>query len=261
MKKFQHFFDSYLNTSVHIGFAVLAFAKITQILLSIEANRTSDFVLFFGTILGYNFLKYFEVFRFRKFTVKQNSDIVLVSSISTIFFLYFFIQLETSIQINYFKSGLLVLLYPFVRKWGFIKILFVSFCITICTVYFPSESIKNFNQEYYLLFFQRIVIVISLLIPFEIRDSTTDDPHLKTVPQQIGVKNTKILGFVLLLIFSGIGFFNGDIQILGLLLNFVIAIIIALFLYFSNENRSKYYTSFWVESVPIFWWLLLVFIQ
>jgi len=42
-------------------------------------------------------------------------------------------------------------------------------------------------------------------------------------------------------------------------LNFVIAIIIALFLFFANQKRSKYYTSFWVESIPVFWLLLILF--
>jgi hypothetical protein len=36
---------------------------------------------------------------------------------------------------------------------------------------------------------------------FEILDLTTDDPHLQTVPQRIGVKKTKIVGLSLLLRF------------------------------------------------------------
>jgi hypothetical protein len=108
---------------------------------------------------------------------------------------------------------------------------------------------------------QRFFLIFPLILIFEIIDLKTDDPHLKTVPQQMGVKNTKILGFVLLIIFCGLGLFNGNFQFLELLLNFVIAIVIAIFLYFSNENCSKYYTSFWVESVPILWWLTYIFVK
>jgi hypothetical protein len=36
-------------------------------------------------------------------------------------------------------------------------------------------------------------------------------------------------------------------------LTFAIAVALA----FANEKRSKYYTSFWVESIPVVWWLLL----
>jgi hypothetical protein len=100
-----------------------------------------------------------------------------------------------------------------------------------------------------------------LILIFEIKDLKNDDPHLKTVPQQIGVTKTKNLGLILLILFIGIGFFNGNInnQYLESLLNSVIVIVIGFFLFFSNENRSKYFTDFWVESIPIVWWLLHLF--
>jgi hypothetical protein len=41
---------------------------------------------------------------------------------------------------------------------------------------------------------------------FEILDLTTDDPHLQTVPQRIGVKKTKIVGLSLLLPFYFLSF-------------------------------------------------------
>jgi hypothetical protein len=45
-----------------------------------------------------------------------------------------------------------------------------------------------------------------------------------------------------------------------LLINLIMVITLMLFIAFANPNRSKYYTSFWVESVPIFWWLMIVFL-
>ena len=113
---------------------------------------------------------------------------------------------------------------------------------------------------------QRFILVFVLILIFEIIDLAKDDPHLQTVPQQIGTKRTKILGYVLLMIFCGLEFFNSNananfnFQFLPfqLVLIFAIAILIALFLFFVNEKKSKYYTSFWVESIPIIWWVLVV---
>ena len=59
---------------------------------------------------------------------------------------------------------------------------------------------------------------------------------------QYFAKNASILMFFLMPIFA-------------LLLNLFFILVIVGFLYFSNEKRSKYYASFWVESIPIFWWL------
>lgn len=117
--------------------------------------------------------------------------------------------------------------------------LLVAFCITFITVYIPQINFKlNFI---YLL--QRFLIVFCLLIPLEICDLEFDSKTIKTLPKIIGVQNLKFLGYLLLIICC------------FLKLNFVIAIVIALFIFFSDKNKSKYYTSFWVESLPIFWFI------
>jgi hypothetical protein len=87
---------------------------------------------------------------------------------------------------------------------------------------------------------------------FEIIDIQFDTLNLKTLPQRIGVQKTKQLGYFLLSLFLGIDIM---IQSQWILLNFLFIVIIAIFLFFSHEKKSKYYTIFWVESIPIFWWL------
>jgi hypothetical protein len=103
---------------------------------------------------------------------------------------------------------------------------------------------------------QRFIMVISLLIPVEILDLKTDDKSLQTLPQKIGVKNTKIVGLLFLSFFVGLEFFKKSIDII----NILIVIIVALFIIFSSQKRSSYYSNFWVESIPILWYCLLVFL-
>jgi hypothetical protein len=96
-------------------------------------------------------------------------------------------------------------------------------------------------------------LICALLIPFEIYDSQHDVVTLQTVPQKFGIKKTKYLGYLFLISFC----------ILSLLLRYefldiIIAIVIGLFIRFSSTKNTKYYTSFWVESIPILWWLILV---
>jgi hypothetical protein len=45
-----------------------------------------------------------------------------------------------------------------------------------------------------------------LILIFEIVDLKWDDPHLKTVPQQIGVPQTKRVGVVLMVLFVLLNF-------------------------------------------------------
>jgi hypothetical protein len=66
-----------------------------------------------------------------------------------------------------------------------------------------------------------------------------------------------------MVLFCGLEVFNGNFQLLlfSFILKISIAIVIALFLAFANENRSKYYTSFWVESIPVLWWVCFLFFK
>ena len=153
------------------------------------------------------------------------------------------------------------------RNWAGVKIYIVSLCWVGVTLVLPIlDAGIAITSDFYLKCFQRFILVFVLILIFEILDLTNDDPHLQTVPQQIGVKRTKNLGYLLLMIFCILEFFNSNVKLnfqflpLQLVLIFAIAIIVALFLAFANEKRSKYYTSFWVESVPILWWSIIVFL-
>jgi hypothetical protein len=145
------------------------------------------------------------------------------------------------------------------RNWAGVKIYIVALCWVGVTVVMPVLNAEiSLTSDFYLKCIQRFILIFVLILIFEIIDLAKDDPHLQTVPQQIGVKRTKQLGFLLLALFFGLNFFSFIIDAKFEYSSFIIAIVTALFLAFSNEKRSKYYTSFWVESVTILWWILLL---
>jgi hypothetical protein len=240
-------------------------------MLNITTDNSVAWFAFFGTIVGYNFVKFDALARANKNKMRSRLKAIAIFSFVSLFMvIYFFSKLHYTTKIIASLFLVLTILYtlPFfpntknARNWAGLKIYIVAICWVGVTVIIPIiNSEISFQNYFYIIALQRFFLIFPLILIFEIIDLKTDDPHLKTVPQQMGVKNTKILGFVLLIIFCGLGLFNGNFQFLELLLNFVIAIVIAIFLYFSNENCSKYYTSFWVESVPIFWWLTYLFVK
>jgi hypothetical protein len=118
----------------------------------------------------------------------------------------------------------------------------VALCWVGVTLVLPIlDTCETITSDFYLKCMQRFILILALILIFEIIDLAHDDLHLKTVPQQIGVQRTKFLGYILLLVFCGLEFFNSNFQFLGLetLLIFIIAIAIAFFLFFANEKRSK----------------------
>ena len=109
---------------------------------------------------------------------------------------------------------------------------------------------------------KQTTLIFVLILIFEIVDFHTDDPHLQTVPQQIGVEKTKLLGYLLLGVLLALEFlYDANQDYVPLAFKFIVSCSVALFLYFADENKSRYYASFWVESIPIFWWVLLLFLR
>ena len=102
------------------------------------------------------------------------------------------------------------------------------------------------------------------MIPVEIYDSQHDDKAMNTLPQKFGIETAKKFGYVMLLLFvvlDVVNFnFNDNVKIQYLFIDILIAVVTAVAIYFSSIKRNEYYTSFWVESIPILWWgLLLIF--
>jgi hypothetical protein len=254
LKFFKIIFDFYIQSSLHVAFAIFALLHVTEVSLELTGNRNLECIIFFGTIVGYNFLKYFEAFQKGNYDFKKNHYVIGLTFLSIIAVIFFFLQLKSETQIFFIKIGLLVALYPFLRKFGFWKLFLVSFCVTAITVYAPIFQQVSLSNNEKIILLQRFLIVISLMIPFEILDSQTDNETLKTLPQRFGILKTKWFGILILLPFIVLEFFKEKIEIS----TFVIAIITALFIVFTTFKRDKYYTSFWLESVPILWWMVLV---
>ncbi len=256
MKIFKQIVDFYIEASFHVAFAVYCLVEITVFSNHLGSIHYFSVCVFFGTVLGYNFLKYFKIFRRGFFRSNKYYAILAVSILAGIGFLFSFYLLKTTLQKLILISGVLVLIYPFLRKFGWLKLFWVSFAVTFITAYIPFQTEKGLTLDLCLTLIQRFFILISLLIPFEIMDSKTDDKSMNTLPQLFGVNSTKMLGILLVIPFIILEFLKLHPSYLVL----PIGIITLLFIDFTEWKRNKYYTSFWVESVPILWWLMLLFL-
>lgn len=264
MKVLKNIVRFYINSSIHVGLSCYALVRITQMLFQISQQNAVAYFAFWGAIVGYNFVKYEELVRAKKLQTRNHlRGIALFSFFSFIMTGYYFFLLEPFTQIIAVIFLGLTLLYtlPFfpnrknARNWAGVKIYIVSFCWVGATVFLPllnANIIPTSNIG--ILSIQRFILIFVLVLIFEIIDLRHDNPNLRTVPQQIGVRNTKILGYFLLILFCGLELFNVNSRFSS----FGLIAVIALFLTFANEQRSKYYTSFWVESIPIVWWVCLL---
>lgn len=250
MKFLQQLFDFYINTSIHVALAVCSLMKITEVYYEISNDKALTIFIFSATVVGYNF-------------IKQTEGIVKIDTtklVSVLFFglmIFYGFQLALPIKLLLIPLSIITFFYSKLRNIPSVKILIVALTWSVITVILPIvNSHKNFDFSEVLFFIQRFFLVVVLILPFDIRDFKTDKKQLQTIPQLIGVERTKKIGFVLLAITMLIEFFitpNSIIKTGFLILFFVLLV----FLQRATTQQNKYYASFWVEAIPIFWWVLL----
>lgn len=265
---FRRIIDFYINSSIHVALSASALVCITQYMFRISNDCGIVYFTFFGTIVGYNFVKYDALARVQKLQIGwQLKGIIALSFLSLIASGLLFLKLQLKTQLYAVVFLVITLLYTLsffpnkknARNWAGVKIYIVALCWVGVTVALPVINAGiDITANFYLKCIQRFILVFVLILIFEIIDLAHDDPHLQTVPQQIGVGKTKKLGYILLAVFCALELFNSNFNYNTEHLIFaIISVIVALFLAFVNEKCPKYYTSFWAESVPVLWWLML----
>lgn len=279
MRLLKKILDFYIFSNIHVALAGFSMTKITLINFGIQDNLTPLFVAF-SILLSYNFIRFYEIKNnrlnwFKDWFFINNKEIMLLMLLSVFGLTYILFFADFN-----FKS--LIILIPFAfmtlfyviplfkirkmeisfRNFPMIKIFSITIAWAGISIFFPlAEANYQFTSAVYLEFFQRILILLAITIPFDIRDVNADSISLKTLPQILGITNSKVLGILLLFGFVLLEIFKTNFTDVGLLVVLIISMITGLFLWFSSPKRSRYYTSFWVESVPIIWLGLLVFMN
>lgn len=275
MKIVKQLLDFYINSSIHVALAVYALSWITLLVFNLPYDENILYFNFYATITGYNFVKYFGIAKWHHRSLAKWLKVIQVFSFfSFLLMLFYAFRLEPKVIVVLTGLGLITFLYaiPFwpkqmyldehqnLRQISGLKVYIIAAVWAFTTVVLP---ILNNNQELetkvWITVLQNFVFVLALMIPFEIRDLKYDSIKLATIPQQIGVKKTKILGVLLLLFFLGLNVFKEEILIHFLYKEVIVAFVLMLFILFSTKNRNKYYASFWVEALPILWLLLMLF--
>lgn len=268
MKWLKRIFDFYLDASIHVSFAIYALLQITFQTLNISYDYHLSFFIFFGSISCYNFIKYgVEAEKYILVANQYQKGIQLLSFIALGFALYHGYFLNFGVWAGVGILVLLTGLYALpvlpkaksLRSWAGLKIFVVAMVWAGATVLLPVlSSHQLITWDIGIEIFQRFVLVLILLIPFEIRDLAYDNVELRTLPQRYGVTNTKILGGFATLVFFFSTFLINDLSIEALVSRGVLFLILGSMMFITKRNQSKYYASFWVEVIPILWWGLML---
>ncbi len=270
MRILKNLFTFYIVSSIHVALAVVALAVISALHLGFSPDINLLFFIFFGTITGYNFIKYAGIAGLHHRSLTKNLRVIQVFSfLCFVVLLAFAIRIDLQVIAVAVFLGFLTLLYalPFfgernLRTIGGIKIYIIALIWVGVTVLLPViNSGIPVDADVILELFQIFLFVLVLLIPFEIRDLKYDRAELKTLPQNIGVRGSKLIGVIFLILMLVLEFFKsaGTPESLGAL---GITILVTGFLMIeAEEKQSKYFSSFWVEGLPLLWLAILLVLK
>ncbi|WP_339752939.1 hypothetical protein [uncultured Winogradskyella sp.] len=274
MNLFKRILNFYINSSIHVALAVYALTWVTLIQFGLDYNEDVLCFVFFATITGYNFIKYFGVAKFHHRSLTGWLKVIqLFSLIAFVVMSYYAYHLMANTLLILSVFGLITFLYAIpllpmkyfrddqrnLREISGFKIYVIALVWAFTTVLLPLiDNGFNISNDVIITSIQRFIFVIVLMLPFEIRDLNYDNLKLATIPQKIGIKNTKTIGVLLLVLFFVLEYFKDEWTSDSVLSTLIVGFVTLFLLIFSKKSQSKYYSAFWVESVPIVWLIILL---
>ncbi|RYH72547.1 hypothetical protein EVU94_12650 [Flavobacteriaceae bacterium 144Ye] len=277
MKVLKRIFDFYINSSIHVALSVFSLAWITLLEFELPYDKNVLFFIFFASITGYNFVKFFGLAKFHHRSLATwLKYIQLFSLVCFLLMCYYVLQLEQTTLVYISVFGVVTFLYaiPFLPKKIFLdekqnlrslsglKVYVIAIVWCGVTVFLPLANADFLmNWDVSITAIQRFVFVLVLMLPFEIRDLQYDSVKLATIPQQIGVKKTKLIGVLLLMVFFFLDYLKDDMQLINLLVLLMVTAITLLSVVLAKKEQSKYYSAFFVEGIPVLWLLLVLVFQ
>lgn len=274
MQVLKQLLNFYINSSIHVGLAAFALTWVTLIQFQLEYDANVLYFVFYASVTGYNFVKYFGVAKFHHRSLAGwLKAIQILSFVAFLALIYYAFMLKISTLILITLLGLITFLYAIpilpqkyfiddqknLRQISGLKVYVIALVWTFATVIVPLiNNDVEINTDVIIVSVQRFCYVLVLMLPFEIRDLNYDSLKLSTIPQKIGIKKTKLIGVFLLMLFFMLDYFKDELIGFEILVTLIITFITLLFLLFSNKNQSKYYSAFWIESLPIVWLCILL---
>jgi len=269
MNIFKKLFRIYIQSSLHVALAVTSLAAVTVFEFGYVPEPSVLLVILFGTIIGYNFVKYAGISNLHHLEITPNINLIRGFSVLCMAALVYYARL-LSLDVILVAAGFggLTLLYalPLYRSRNLrsipgAKIFIIGLVWMGITVLVPLEYHNlRFSSKIFYQCLEIFLFVIALTLPFEIRDLKFDAPKLSTIPQKLGVQNTKWLGTGLLVAAAIVSGVQNYVDETHFYISLAIFLLTLVFLWSSKKQQRKYYASFWVEGISILWLVLILMI-
>lgn len=264
----MRFFRNWVYSNIHIAFIAALLSLETNVLFNIKPIGIAPGFIFCATLLIYN-LGYFNAmfssedsYREQARWMKSRMAYWIFSMlVALLALLYLVTKFGILAQLMFFLFGFITFLYikhdtnlfrklKSIRSIPYLKVFIVAFVWSAITI-MPqlvdsSVFLTDLNWEW--LFFERFFFILSITLMFDVRDLNNDPKYLHTIPQTIGIKQSKWLS-VLFLLFASLGLYSLDLnmsQVFGVLLVYLVTL---LMINLSQPGKDDIYFTGWFDGV------------
>lgn len=251
----------YTSSNLHVALALWAFCRVFALQHGIQISVSLQFAVFGFGWAAYQYLHVFVPLLYRQQPLTFAKGFPFLLALSLGFF--GLMSQPLSIWIVFGFVGILTFCYalPFGEKMGlrFVPTLKI-FVVALCWTTLAMLSLKTLAESVFALDSVKALLwMICLMLPFELRDVQKDEPTLKSLPQLLGVHGVKILGTVLICVIAFLAYQTVQLNVL-LRIEWIMLLLLGIAIFSSSPRRQGVFTSFWVEGIPVMWYLGSVFI-
>ena len=265
LTKIKFILDYYIKSNLHVALCLVFYTILIYYQNGITVNYHEILFIFLATLSAYNFIKYHKI----ALTKNRPNHVLyklyfLLTVISIIILTFLGLNISILKKIIVLIAALLVIAYSFpsykiksLRNYPLVKILTIGAAWTLISVCFSFfGELEPIILVFYCL---SIFLMVSCqMISFEIRDMDIDKNKSKTVVHLFGLQRIKIIGYTILITLSIIIILISLIQkdFISYLSNIIILIVLFFLIFKSNKNQNKFFSSIFVESIPIYWLII-----
>lgn len=252
----SHLFQRYISSNLHVTLSLWAFCGVFALQQGAPFSLSLQCAVFGFGWAAYQYLHAFVPILYRQQQVTFSKLFYALLALSLGF--YGLMLQPVFVWISFGFAGMLTFCYalPFGAKMGLrfvptLKVFVVALCWTVLATIPLNALPKNL---FVLVSIKALTWMICLILPFDLRDLQKDEKALKTLPQLFGVNGVKVLGFILISFTAFMALKTVAVDVL-LYVEWGMLLLLAIALYGASPKRSPMFTSFWVEGIPILWFV------
>lgn len=260
-------------SNVWVSANVVALYTFITMVTTIPFSSPYALLVFFSTLFAYNFQRLLKTsgsasnpkFSDRHDWIEDKQLLIMVLSVigfvgMSVLALY---ELPFELLLSSIPALIIVVFYTrrndelkALRNLPFLKIFLISivwlFVVLIIPVLLNMGKLSDVPKDLFMITF---LYVFLLCIPFDIRDVAVDRGRLKTIPIVLGIRGSKVLGVILMLIIALMSYFGGYSGMILVSISVIPSII------FSNESRRELFYSGWIEGQFVILLLLQILVD